>query len=918
MSDSEASDIPVVPTGTPSPNPEPQTTTPEQAQDATPAPAPPPAPAATEAPKEEKPAPVATPRASETPRSSRVQRRTTDIIAANPEMDEEQERENDKKNSPAGAQFKAMFYRRWIGVKRSLVSVISNIIVTLVVSCLAIIVKVLMDSIVEDQFIKYNFTAYPFEAIDLAVIASDYKNNFTNKPFQQKYINVLTEIFKNDTGHDPVIHLFDNIEDANKFTSKCREEGIFVALGIGLPEEFNPQGGNNLTMLWNDTMSMSINTLLFSNQSLISYVNIYRLEYAMLTTPTVPAAWDLPFMAEMKGYLLGNYSLYGFNPHANFNIIYSLLAGQGRDIVFSVVAPLLIAAGLTSIITTVIITPILDIQGPIRAYMVSCSLEILPYWVVTFIFDFIIWTIEVTLVWLLFVVCSIPNFSKNLGQSYYIIWICGPSMILYIYVLSFLFTNADSAARNAFIVNIILLIIPIIVTLVTLDFNDPLSSIKKTDWCGWIYGLFPPLLMEGYMQQVFIYYNYNTEGLKYYFKSSSSAQPYSLYVFIDIVLYGGILTFIEKWRIYLQRKAAKSNFGDYHDFFDEQKKKHPVTQEAHDMEDEVEHTTDYAVRIHNVSRLFFNTEGKPIPAVNKVSLGVKKGSLFGFLGANGAGKTTLINMITSLLPPSDGTIEINGKDIMVENDPSLLAVCPQFNTHLCMDMTIKEHFHFYSLLQRMSPEHEARNSQRLLQLLELESFADTPIRELSEGDVRKLAIALSFLGRAKIILLDEPTATLDPVSRRQVHEMILYYRGQKTFMLCTHLLSEAEALCDNISIMIKGNVYTVGSPQYLQSKFGTDYKVDMQLNDETDKTGELVDKFFQENIPQAVLSIKRPVARIYNVPATSIELGKLFKKMEKGKRNGNGYSYYTCSSSSLEKVFMEIVRISEGDEGTLM
>ena len=88
----------------------------------------------------------------------------------------------------------------------------------------------------------------------------------------------------------------------------------------------------------------------------------------------------------------------------------------------------------------------------------------------------------------------------------------------------------------------------------------------------------------------------------------------------------------------------------------------------------------------------------------------------------------------------------------------------------------------------------------------------------------------------------------------------------------------------------------------------------MQLVDESNEVGEKVDKFFQETIPQAILSIKRPSARIYNVPAVGITLGALFKKMEEGKNGDNGFNYYTCSSSSLEKVFMEIVRISEGEE----
>lgn len=85
--------------------------------------------------------------------------------------------------------------------------------------------------------------------------------------------------------------------------------------------------------------------------------------------------------------------------------------------------------------------------------------------------------------------------------------------------------------------------------------------------------------------------------------------------------------------------------------------------------------------------------------------------------------------------------------------------------------------------------------------------------------------------------------------------MMLYYKGKKTFMLCTNLLSEAESLCDMISIMIKGNVYTCGSKQYILSKFGAYYKVDLMLADSIEETTRKVDKFFQDNLPQAVINI---------------------------------------------------------------
>jgi ABC-type multidrug transport system ATPase subunit len=268
-------------------------------------------------------------------------------------------------------------------------------------------------------------------------------------------------------------------------------------------------------------------------------------------------------------------------------------------------------------------------------------------------------------------------------------------------------------------------------------------------------------------------------------------------------------------------------------------------------------------------------------------------------------------MITSMLPCSDGRIEILGRDIVEHNDPTLISICPQFNTHLCDELTPYEHLVMYSMLFCLNPEEAASKTERLIKVLELEQQKDKPIRELSGGDVRKRTIALSFLGPAKIILLDEPTASLDAVARHHVHEMIASFKGEKTFMLCTHLLSEAETLCDNISIMVKGCVYTVGSPGYLSDKFGTEFKVDLMLNDEGEDGARACDQFFSEKIPTAVLSISRPKARIYNVPAADITLPQLFTIMEDGRQSSCGFNYYTCSSSSLERVFMEIVHMSE-------
>jgi ABC-type multidrug transport system ATPase subunit len=547
----------------------------------------------------------------------------------------------------------------------------------------------------------------------------------------------------------------------------------------------------------------------------------------------------------------------------------------------------------------------LDLCGEVRQYMVSCTLSLFCYWASAFVVDFIIWVIAMTLIWGVFLAAQIASFHDNMFNVWYSFVLSGPAFILLVYCMSFCFPDPESAARQAFLFMIIVLLVPVIVDIVEPELP---ASVE------WVYALVPILHIQRLLTHMLINLGVWAHSLDYYWKLDK-AKPYLIFHYVDIAIYALVLIGIEFVRLYIQALHAKRSFGNYGDFFKKEKARHPVTDEARAMEEEVANTHEgYAVRIENCSRLFFNTAGDPIPAVNCVSLGVKEGSLFGFLGANGAGKTTLIKMITSMLPISDGTIEILGRNIKEYNDPTLLSICPQFNTHLCNELTPYEHFVMYSLLFQLDQVDAASETDRLINLLDLRELKDKPIRELSGGDVRKLAIALSFLGPARIILLDEPTASLDAVARHHVHEMISSFKGEKTFMLCTHLLSEAEALCDNISIMIKGCVYTVGSPGYLSDKFGTEFKVDVMLNDESEEAGKACDKFFQEALPTAKLSITRPKARIYNVPATDFTLPGLFTIMEQGKQGDCGFNYYTCSSSSLERVFMEIVHMSESDD----
>jgi ABC-type multidrug transport system ATPase subunit len=764
-------------------------------------------------------------------------------------------------------------------------AMLTTAVFSFVFSALTIIANYLMKALMKDRIRPYDFTSFYRGDYDQLVV--------TLPPAVETYhvpmIKLLGDIYFNDTGRVAQIRTFPTRDALNAWMyehacEKTNTEGVIMGVGFNTP--LLPFNAYNLTAYHNGTW--------IRNEEMAARIQVTRL------------AWKQEF-----------------GPDTDFRFSVTRLIKKLMDMRFGQFAPILIVCGLISIIPLVISQPIIDIRGEVRQYMMACKLTLIPYWSATFLVDLMLWVILVNLVWIVFIAAQIVAVLDNLLATWYAFMLMGPSFILFVYCLSFVFGSPESATRQMFILLVLVLLVPMIVTLVRQEPNPT--------WLDWVYAFIPHIAEMQILQDVLVRVNILKQPLSYYWKSKSergdgtSSLPYLVMQYVDVVLYGGLLFAIEFVREFLSQQYTKFAFSGYQQFFEQVKAKHPVTQEVQEMEQAVlADGGDFAVRIVDVSRLFFNTARDPIPAVNRVTLGVRENSIFGFLGANGAGKTTLIKMITGLLPPSSGSIFINGIDISEQHDPELLSICPQFNSHLCHEMTPREHFRLYRLLHRLDTDEAIRYSEEIINVLELTAHADKPVRELSGGNQRKLAVALSFFGPSQIILLDEPTSSLDPVARHHVHDMIVAHRGKKTFMLCTHLLSEAESLCDQISIMIRGCVYTCGTPQYLSQKFGTEFKIDVMLNKDDSTANDKCTAFFTTQLPLAVLTILRPNVRIYSIPSNVISLCELFTAMENGMREDNGFTYYTCSSSSLERVFMEIVHLSEhedavfaGDRGTV-
>lgn len=222
-----------------------------------------------------------------------------------------------------------------------------------------------------------------------------------------------------------------------------------------------------------------------------------------------------------------------------------------------------------------------------------------------------------------------------------------------------------------------------------------------------------------------------------------------------------------------------------------------------------------AVTVNNLTRKFGD-----FTAVDRISLTVDQGEIFGFLGANGAGKTTAIRMLCGLLLPTSGSGSVNGYDILKENEKikrTIGYMSQKFS--LYSDLTGRENLQFYGTVYRI-PRNELRERMdEVIGDLDLSGFIDRPSGSLPVGWRQRLALGAAILHRPGILFLDEPTGGVDPVFRRRFWELLysLADRGT-TLFVTTHYMDEAE-FCGRISIMHRGEIIEVGAPRTLVSKY---------------------------------------------------------------------------------------------------
>jgi ABC-2 type transport system ATP-binding protein len=233
------------------------------------------------------------------------------------------------------------------------------------------------------------------------------------------------------------------------------------------------------------------------------------------------------------------------------------------------------------------------------------------------------------------------------------------------------------------------------------------------------------------------------------------------------------------------------------------------------------------IHVENLTKYY-----KDLCAVDQITFDIPKGEILGLLGPNGAGKTTTLRMLTGFLRPSSGVVRV--KDYQIDEHPveikNLLGYLPE-SAPLYHDMLVYDYLNYVAAIRAIAPEDKLGRIKYLADLCGLNEVMHQPIAELSKGYKQRVGLAHAMMSDPEILVLDEPTSGLDPNQIVEIRKIIRRVGREKTIILSTHILSEAEATCDRVVIINRGKIVADGDAESLKQTASQENRIRLVLQD---------------------------------------------------------------------------------------